>query len=337
MGVRDMKYIKNDSNDPYYNMAFEEYIVKFLDPKHEYFLLWQNSPTVVIGRNQNTIEEVNLDFTKNNNIAVVRRLSGGGAVYHDLGNINFTYVVDYTKEDFNSIERFAQAIIKALEKLGVKAEFTGRNDITVNGKKISGNAQYLSKGRLLHHGTILFDSDLGVLSKALKVKKQKIISKGIKSVSSRVTNIKQCLKEDITIDHFKELIARFIFEVEGSDLDEYKLSQKDIVNIRRLRAEKYSRWEWNFGHSPEFNLSCSRRFAGGHIDSKLNVKDGIITEIKFYGDFMSIKDIAEVEVKLKGSRFTEQDVINKLSDLSMREYFGLITVDQLLDVIFCRK
>lgn len=146
-----MLYIRNDSNDPYFNMALDEYVVKHLDRSDDYFYFYQNRPTVVIGRNQNTIEEVNSEYVKNHDITVVRRMSGGGAVYHDLGNINFSFVVDYRKEDFNSIERFAKAIIKALGKFGVDAEFSGRNDISIAGKKFSGNAQYVTKKRILHH------------------------------------------------------------------------------------------------------------------------------------------------------------------------------------------
>ena len=185
-----MLYINNTSNDPYFNMALDEYVVKHLDPSNDYFYFYINRPTVVIGRNQNTIEEVNLDYVKEHDIIVVRRMSGGGAVYHDMGNINFSFVVDYRKEDFNSMERFAKAIVKALSKFGIMAEFTGRNDITIDRKKFSGNAQYVTRNRILHHGTLLFDSDLSVLSKALNVKPEKIKSKGIKSVKSRVTNIK---------------------------------------------------------------------------------------------------------------------------------------------------
>ncbi|MDD4570740.1 MAG: lipoate--protein ligase family protein, partial [Tepidanaerobacteraceae bacterium] len=207
-----MLYIRNDSNDPYFNMALDEYVVKHLDRSDDYFYFYQNRPTVVIGRNQNTIEEVNSEYVKNHDITVVRRMSGGGAVYHDLGNINFSFVVDYRKEDFNSIERFAKAIIKALGKFGVDAEFSGRNDISIAGKKFSGNAQYVTKKRILHHGTLLFDSDLTVLTKALHVKTEKIKSKGIKSVKSRVTNVKDYLKTDATVWEFKELLLKYVFE-----------------------------------------------------------------------------------------------------------------------------
>jgi lipoate-protein ligase A len=328
-----MLYIRNDSNDPYFNMALEEYVIKSMDPSKEYFILWQNRPVVVIGKNQNAIEEVNLEYVRKNDIAVVRRLSGGGAVYHDLGNVNFTYVVDYRPEDFNSIERFARAVVKALEKLGVNAEFTGRNDITIDGRKISGNAQYLYKKRLLHHGTLLFDSDVTRLSQALNVKPQKISSKGVKSVKSRVANIREYLKEDISIEDFKELVVKYIFEVEGQPVTEYRLTPEDLNQITRLRNEKYATWEWNFGTSPEFDLTKSRRFDGGEVEVRINVRDGRVTAIKFYGDFLSMRDVSEVEEKLKGLRYREEDMREALGAMNLKEYFGAISLEELMSVI----
>ncbi|WP_422445698.1 lipoate--protein ligase [Thermoanaerobacterium sp. DL9XJH110] len=328
-----MLYIRNDSNDPYFNMALEEYVIKSMDPSKEYFILWQNRPVVVIGKNQNAIEEVNLEYVRKNDIAVVRRLSGGGAVYHDLGNVNFTYVVDYRPEDFNSIERFARAVVKALEKLGVNSEFTGRNDITIDGRKISGNAQYLYKKRLLHHGTLLFDSDVTRLSQALNVKPQKISSKGVKSVKSRVANIREYLKEDISIEDFKELVVKYIFEVEGQPVTEYRLTPEDLNQITRLRNEKYATWEWNFGTSPEFDLTKSRRFDGGEVEVRINVRDGRVTAIKFYGDFLSMRDVSEVEEKLKGLRYREEDMREALGAMNLKEYFGAISLEELMSVI----
>jgi len=323
-------YINNQSNDPFYNMALDEYVTKELDPSNDYFYFYLNKPTVVIGRNQNTIQEINMEYIKEHNINVVRRSSGGGAVYHDLQNINFSFVVDFNKDDFNSIKRFAKAIIKALEKFGVKAEFSGRNDITISAKKISGNAQYVSRNRLLHHGTLLFNSDLSILSKVLKVKKEKIISKGIKSVKSRVANIKDYLNEDIDALQFKELLLKNIFEVEGSKLKEYVLSPKDIENILRLRNEKYITWEWNYGNDPEFDLTRSKRFDGGELDVRVNVREGIITAIKFYGDFMSIRDVSDVEEKLIGRKFKQDDVKDALSGINIKDYFGSISLEDIL-------
>ncbi|AYO29817.1 lipoate--protein ligase [Biomaibacter acetigenes] len=328
-----MQYINNESYDPYFNMALEEHTVKFLDPGEEYFILWQNRPAVIIGKNQNAIEEVNLKYTKEHGIAVVRRLSGGGAVYHDLGNINFTFVVNYRPEDFNSIERFARAVVRALDRFGVKSEFTGRNDITIDGKKISGNAQYLYKKRLLHHGTLLFDSDVTRLSEALNVKIDKISSKGVKSVKSRVTNIKEYLKQDISVKEFKELLAKYIFEVEDQPFREYQLTAQDLENINRLREDKYSTWEWNIGYSPEFDLTKSQRFDAGEVEVKLNVKDGMITAIKFYGDFLSMRDVAEVENLLTGCRYREEDIKKALSKVNLEEYFGKICLHDLLNLI----
>ncbi|NLZ53388.1 MAG: lipoate--protein ligase [Thermoanaerobacteraceae bacterium] len=328
-----MLYIDNKSNDPYFNMALDEYAVKHLDTSNDYFYFYQNRPTVVIGRNQNTIEEVNLDYVKSHDITVVRRMSGGGAVYHDMGNINFSFVVDYRKEDFNSIERFAKAIVKALGKFGVDAEFSGRNDITIEGKKFSGNAQFVTKNRILHHGTLLFDSDLSVLAKTLNVKPEKIKSKGVKSVKSRVTNIKEYLPDkEVTVSQFKEMLLKFVFEVEGSELQEYTLTPEDMEQIMRLRNEKYSTWDWNVGNSPEFDLIRSARFSGGEIQVHMNVRDGIISDIKFYGDFMSIREVSEVEEKLKGQRFKQSDIKDVLSKMDIREYFGFISLEDILSL-----
>jgi lipoate-protein ligase A len=327
-----MLYIRNDSNDPYFNMALDEFVVKHLDPSNDYFYFYQNKPAVIIGRNQNTIEEVDSEYVKNHDITVVRRMSGGGAVYHDLGNINFTFVVDYQKEDFNSIERFAKAIIKALGKFGVDAEFSGRNDITIEGKKFSGNAQYVTKKRILHHGTLLFDSDLTVLTKALHVKPEKIKSKGIKSVKSRVTNVKDYLKTDVTVREFKELLLKYVFEVEGNELREYQLTPEDMANIMGLRNEKYSTWDWNYGNAPEFDLTRSCRFDGGEVQVHMNVQEGIITDIKFFGDFMSMRDISEVEEKLKGQKFRQQDVRDALLQIDLKEYFGSISLKDILSL-----
>lgn len=202
--------IVNDHTDPRINLAVEEYALNYLDPGEEYVILWQNEPTVVIGRNQNTLAEVNGPFIKERGIHVVRRLSGGGAVYHDLGNLNFTFIVDAEKERVSNFEYFTRPVIQALASLGVQAEFSGRNDITIDGKKFSGNAQYWSKGRLLHHGTILFNSDLAVVQEALNVKVDKLQSKGVKSVRSRVTNIYPYLKTPITIEEFKEVLWQYL-------------------------------------------------------------------------------------------------------------------------------
>jgi lipoyltransferase and lipoate-protein ligase len=222
-----MIYIRNDDHRPQFNLALEQYVFDNLTQFDEIFLLWINEPTIVVGKNQNTIEEINLDYVKEKNIHVVRRLSGGGAVYHDLGNLNYTIISEKGNRSTSfNFAAFTQPVIEVLKKLGVKAEFTGRNDLTIDGKKFCGNAQYMKKNRILHHGAMLFNTDLNVLGKALKVSKDKIESKGVKSVRSRVTNIKDYVKDDITIEDFKQLLLDHMIET-NENLQEYKLTEED--------------------------------------------------------------------------------------------------------------
>ncbi|HCX64921.1 MAG TPA: lipoate--protein ligase, partial [Eubacteriaceae bacterium] len=206
-----MKYIKTNWNIPYYNMALEEYLMQEM-PKDDYVFFYIHSPSIIIGKHQNTIEEINQEYVNENNIFISRRLSGGGAVYHDEGNLNFSFVMKAENKDINNFKKFTQPIILALKELGIESELSGRNDLTIDGKKFSGNAQYARKGRLLHHGTLLFDSTMSNLSKSLNVKELKIKSKGVKSVKSRVTNIKPYLKEDYSIFDFKNYLINYISE-----------------------------------------------------------------------------------------------------------------------------
>ena len=267
-----MIYIKNDDNRPQFNLALEQYVFESLNQFDKIFLLWINEPSIIVGKNQNTIEEINLDYIKENNINVVRRLSGGGAVYHDYGNLNYTIISKSKETSAFNFEAFSRPVIEVLAKLGVEAEFTGRNDIVIDGRKFCGNAQYMKKGRVLHHGAMLFDTDLNVLGKALKVSKDKIESKGVKSVRSRVTNIKEHLKDDITVEDFKQLLLEHMFR-NDKDIKEYKLTEEDYANINKLMEERYSTWEWNFGESPEFNINKSNRFPAGKVEVKIHVED----------------------------------------------------------------
>lgn len=313
-----MLYIKNESNNPYYNLAMEEYLFNLGD-KEDYLLLWINEPTIVVGKHQNTIEEINADYVREKHINVVRRITGGGAVYHDLGNLNYSLIIknDY-KGDYD-FGKFTMPIVKALGKLGVKAEQSGRNDIIIDGKKFSGNAQFISKGKLLHHGTLLFDSHMEELVKALKVSEDKIASKGIKSVRSRVTNIKDYLKDDISIMKFKELLLQYMFD-EDMDLRIGQLSELDLAAIESLKIDKYLTWDWNYGQSPEFNIRKSKKFESGKVEALINVKSGIIENVKFYGDFFAKGDITDVEDKLKGQRY-EDDFWEQAKELE--SYFKI--------------
>ena len=328
-----MIYIKNDSNNPYFNLALEEYFLKTFKGE-EYFILWQNEPAIIIGRNQNTIEEINKAYVEENNIKVVRRLSGGGAVYHDLGNLNFTFIVQADKTNINNFKKFTDSIVASLEKIGVKAEFTGRNDITIDGKKFSGNSQYYFKDRLLHHGTILFDSDLSVVQNALQVKAEKIESKGIKSVRSRVTNVSPYLKEKVSVKEFKEILLSSIFEYKDVPYKEYELSQKDIDKIQSIADERYASWNWTYGESPEFNIEKSKRYTFGQLNLKLNIKDGNIKNIDIYGDFFANKDLSNLQETFAGANFEEDSVRQAIKDLQLQEYIQGITNEDFVDCMF---
>ena len=222
--------IRNQSNDPRFNLALEEYVFYHFNPDQEYVILWQNEPSVIVGRNQNTIEEINYKFIKEHNINVVRRMSGGGAVYHDLGNLNYTFIVNSDQDVSSNFKKFTEPVVSALAKLGVQAAFSGRNDITIDGRKFSGNAQHYAKNRLLHHGTILFNSDLSVVQEALNVKIDKLQSKGIKSVRSRVTNVYPYLKEKITVDEFKDTLLKFILN-DDEYKERYILTEADLAAV----------------------------------------------------------------------------------------------------------
>lgn len=327
-----MIYIRNDDNRPQFNLALEQYIFESLNQFDEIFLLWINEPSIIVGKHQNTIQEINLDYIKENNINVVRRLSGGGAVYHDYGNLNYTIISKSKDTSVFNFEAFTQPVIQVLAKLGVKAEFTGRNDIVIGDKKFCGNAQYMKKNKVLHHGAMLFDTELGVLGKALKVSKDKIESKGIKSVRSRVTNIKDHLKEDIDVEDFKQILLEHMFE--GNDgIKEYKLTEEDYDNIDILMKKRYNTWEWNFGSSPNFNIKKEKKYVSGKVETQIEVKDGVIKNIKFYGDFFGSGELSDLEEKFVGIKYKEDEINKLLDSIDIGYYFSKITKDEIISCI----
>lgn len=329
-----MLYIKNDSNDPRYNIALEEYVTKYLNPDEEFILLWQNDNSIIIGRYQNTVEEVNAEFVKEQNVNVVRRLSGGGAVYHDMGNLNFSLIVNKGEGGID-FKEFIKPVVNVLQKLGVPAEFNSRNDIAIEGKKFSGNAQLLYRNRVLHHGTILFNANLDVVQHALKVKADKIESKGVKSVRSRVTNVIDYLPEPITIDEFKVFLLKELFNELGyPEVKEYELTAEDQARVKQLMAERFNNWEWNYGSSPAFNFKKSGRYAGGGVEVLLDVDQGIIQTCKIYGDFFGSKEISDIERRLEGLRYEEQTVRDAFRDFDISPYMYNITLDDLLSCVF---
>jgi len=329
-----MKYIENHSTDPRYNLAFEEYVFKNLPLEDGYVLLWRNESAIIIGKNQNSIEEINMEFVKQNNIHVVRRITGGGAVYHDLENLNFSFITKAENLGEIDFKTYTIPVLRALEKLGIPCELSGRNDITIDEKKFSGIAQSVIKGRVLNHGTLLFNSELDVLSRALNVKRDKFESKGVKSVSSRVTNIKPYVKEDINVLEFRDLILKNIFEFENKPIEKYELTEEDKKAIEQIVDEKYGTWEWNFGKSPKFNYKGYKRFVGGGVDVRLQVEKGLIDNCKIYGDFFGKEDIAVLEEKLKGVKYEDKAVEEELGNFPIGEYLGRITKEEFIMCLF---
>ncbi len=327
-----MKYILSNSVDPYFNLALEEYIFKNPGVYEDFIILWQNDKTIVVGRHQNTIEEVNSDFVEENKINVVRRITGGGAVYHDLGNLNFSFITSYDNNNLIDFKTYTVPIINALNKLGIKSELSGRNDLTIDGKKFSGNAQSLHRGRILHHGTLLFKSDLDMLGRVLNVKEDKIKSKGIKSVRSRVANISEYLEKSITVDEFKEILLKHLIEENKSE--EYKLTEEELELLNKLRKEKYITWEWNYGKSPKFNFKNSKRFLNGNLEVLLNVKNGTIIECKIYGDFLALCAVDDLEKKIIGTKYEKTEIQNVLENFNLKQYFGEITIEEILQCFF---
>jgi lipoate---protein ligase len=326
-----MLYINNTITDPYYNHALEEYFLR--NRTEECFILWRSRPCILIGKNQNAYSEINMDYVKEHNLPVVRRISGGGAIFNDLGNILFGFISNKGTNTFADFARFTEPIIAALKSLGVNAELSGRNDITIEGKKFSGNAQAKYGNRILHHGSILYSSNITDLSAALNVRPIKFQDKSVKSVISRVTNISEHLKSPMEVEEFKDYIMNFIMQT-NSEASIYNLTEEDLFNINKLAREKTSTWEWNFGNSPKYNLVNEKKYSGGIVEISLNVKNGIILNIKIYGDFFGQEDIRSIEDALIGIKHEENAIKEALENFDIGIYLTNITIDNLLELMF---
>lgn len=329
-----MYFVDNQNqHDPAVNLALEEYVLRQSRPGDDLVLFYINEPSIIIGRHQNTLEEINAEYVQQHGIHVVRRLSGGGAVYHDLGNLNFSFITDYQSDNFSNFKKFTDPVVRALNKMGIAAELSGRNDIQVDERKVSGNAQYISQGRMVSHGTLLYNSDLTHVADALHVHENKFVSKAVKSVRSRVANISEFLKSPLDIEDFKHLLLETYFE--GlKEITYHPLSELDWTNVRQLAESRYRSWDWVYGRSPEFNLEKRRRFAGGEIDARLNVKQGIIRSAKFYGDYFSEEAPDELETRLLNVRYEQEDVLAALKEVQIERFFYGIDLSTLVNFLF---
>ena len=331
-------YIESRHSDPYWNLALEQFVFDKLPAENSYFMLWQNHNSIIVGKHQNTQEEINASFVKEHNITVARRLSGGGAVYHDLGNLNFTFISDADKPGNIDFSLFCEPISRALKSFGVPVEISGRNDMTVEGKKFSGNAQYIKQKergpRVMHHGTILYDSDLSVLAQALKPGDDKIVSKGIKSIQSRVTNIRPYMNVDLPLADFWEALKNQISAAFG--MEDYALGPEQKTEVDELRDKVYSQWSWNYGNSPPYTLRRARRIEGcGRIEVFIDIiREGKINNIGFYGDFFANQDPAELGEILRGHYFKYEEIVAAIGGLDISQYFNSLTKEDFLALLF---
>ena len=326
-----MRYIKNPSTNPYYNMAFDEYCLESLSIDEPVFYLWQNRPAVIVGFNQEVNTEVNLDYLKENGIDLVRRVTGGGAVYHDLENLNYT-IVGRSEDLEKDYPEYASLLAKALQTLGVPATLSGRNDILVEGRKVSGFAKRVCKNRLMVHGTLMYNVDVDVLTHVLNPSTTKLQSKGIASVRSRVTNLCNYLPELSDIQAFKNRLEE-ILSNNYSDA-EYKLSETDLAHIQQLTDEKFATWEWNYGRSPKATLVHSARLACGTVEIHLTLAENRIASCRFGGDFLGNLPASDVEKALTGIPYEINGIRKCLSKLEISRYFDRVSADNLLEMMF---
>ena len=324
-----MMYVKCDSTDANFNFALEKYLIEELDVSDGYFMFWRTSPTLMIGRYQNAYAEVNMDYAKQHNINIVRRITGGGTIYTDPNGWQFSFINkahDKKEIDFHT---YTKPILDALASIGVSAVKSGRNDLLIDGKKFSGNAQYVKRNIMLHHGSLLFDTDLSELVRSLSPDDEKLISKGIKSVKSRVANIADHMDKKISSLEFRDLMLSYL--TYGMDI--YELSEQDEKRVNQIKAEVFDSWEWNFGKAPKFNTTKENRFAGGKLIVQSYVNNGRIEEIHFSGDFFAKEGLSGLEEALVGCTYEETEIKKALIANGAESFMFNITLEEILSCI----
>lgn len=316
-----MKYLINNSTDPYFNLAFDEYCLENIPSEEPYFFLWRNRPAVIIGLNQNAYSEVNLDYLNSHGITLARRVTGGGAVYHDLQNMNYTII---------GRNPSPQPMVDALRSLGVPAEQTGRNDIFVEGRKVSGYARRVSHNQEIIHGTLMYDVDLDTLTHVLDTQGSKMQAKGISSVKSRVANLKEYLPQFKSLDELQAALQEILSAGDG----QMPLSAEQVAEVRRQADEKFSTWDFIYGHSHEADFRCKAKLSCGTVEANIRVDRGLITRLDFSGDFLFDTPAQELAAKMTGLRYAQAEVKAFLATQPVSTYFRAATPDDLAALLF---
>jgi len=330
-----MRYIDNlDVTDATRNLALEEYSIRHKLDDDDLLLFYINSNAIIIGRNQNTVEEIDSDVVAAKSIQVVRRVSGGGAVYHDTGNLNFSFMTRDVNGRFNRYDTFNGPVLGVLHDLGIPAALSGRNDIVVEGRKISGNAQFAASDRMLSHGTLLVDSNVDELVAALRPKPGKVESKGIKSIRSRVANINEFLSTPITAVELRERILEKIYGTrDRAHIPSVSMTDADWQGVADLRAGRYANWDWNYGRNPSANVQRAQRFAGGEVDVRLDIQHNRIAAARIFGDFMGQGDTTELCAHLIGVTYDAESIAAALASIDISYYIANVSADELIGLL----
>ena len=323
-----MKYLQNNSTDPHFNMAFDEFCLEQLKADEPVFYLWQNRPSVIIGLNQSAYAEVNLPYLREKGIVLARRVTGGGAVYHDLQNLNYT-ITGRIRDLETDYPAYVDTMARALRQLGVPAEVSGRNDILVEGRKCSGYAKRVSKDRLMIHGTLMYDVDIDTLTRVLDTPGSKLSAAGVSSVRSRVANLKAYLPQFDGIHAFQAALQAILAGNDG----EIVLCETQIAQIEADADKKYRTWEWIYGHSPVAAFQVRRKFACGNVEAAFSLKAGCIDGLRFSGDFLGNLPPDRIADALQGCRYTREAIADTLSKEPVENCFDRLSVAELADLL----
>jgi lipoate-protein ligase A len=327
-------FIEPKSTDAAFHFSVEEYLIRRFAGSRNIFMIWQAENCAMLGRNQIAGMEVDVSAAERLHVQVIRRSSGGGTIFTDLGTLLISAITAFKDGDDakQMLSILAGPLVSALNKFGIKAYIQGRNDIFVDGKKISGMAQYIKEGVLVSHCSLLFDTDLDRLITVLRPDTGKIISKALTSMRSHVTNLSEYMSVSCTTNEFKDMLKKSFFE--DLNFDEYELTEEDIQKIQEIRLKKYANSDWNIGSEPRFSYSNSKRFPGGKVEVRIFTEHGFITNCALNGDFLALLPVRGLEEKLEGLPYRIEAVREALVSIDLRPYLGTITTEELLSCVF---